>query len=171
MGWYDQITDAHGWERPALKNGYNDGIKTKSGEYMILNGPPESGNGIYVVHSTLQGTIDNTDGTENVEVEFFIGVKDPSENNKPMYPYLGVVHMRSPKIYFVPRGQMVQVVDERLDVVDNKLQQDQPIPGWPAWKLNKASGKPYPTLLAQAHVVSGSAIIKNVMFFGIGGDI
>src|SRR5579864_512565 len=112
--------------------------------------PPYSGCGILHVKTEATLVLENK-GTGIAKVRLVIGVNNSNGQNKPLYPYLGVSHGggdAQTEYMTLPAGEARQFTIWRWDIVDNALQSDQPIPGWPNWIVLAGPGKAAkPTLL------------------------
>lgn len=124
---------------------------TSAGNLPIRIQPTISGIGVLKFVSQCYMTIVNNNGVAG-SFKWGLGVTSVNGPNKPMYPYLGVNHAPGPQlsslqpITILPNISMV-VYQFRMDVVDNALESDQPIPNWPNWTLVPS---PAPNLLYPA---------------------
>ena len=113
--------------------------------------PPYSGCGVLRVETTATLILENK-GTGLARVRMVIGVNNSNGSNKPLYPYLGVSHGggdAASEYFTIAAGQTTPPFTlVRFDIVDNDLESDQPISGWPNWVVLPGAGKTIkPTLL------------------------
>lgn len=104
---------------------------------------PYLGVGVLRLETKCTVTLENR-GTGIAIVRLGIGVNYPNGANKPMYPYLGVSHGlgdATSEYWTLLPAQALPFTLLRWDIVDQKLQSDQPIPNWPKWEVLKGSGK------------------------------
>lgn len=141
---------------PALKN-------LTTGDDMILDGPPLSGSGVMVCRSSFVVVLENK-GSSIVRVRAGIGVASVIPGGKPMYPWLGVMHAASDdkrSYRTLPPGDAREFTGFRVDIVSEDLQSDQPIPGWPSWKVN---GAPKLILCGGCDTPGASVIYRDILF-------
>src|SRR5215469_10940566 len=142
---------------------------TSNGTMPILLQPPPKGTGRLKFHCGFKLLVCNESNSEGSYVPF-IGTFNSSENNKPMYPYLGVAHdAGSLSQATIPGGQSRLVYVHRLDIVDNAFQSDQPIPNWPNWEMNVAANGSmmYPALqITVQNTGKVPLTVKNIHAYG-----
>ena len=114
----------------------------KSGKFIEL-APPYSGNGVLRLLTSATFVLQNK-GLSQAIVRTVIGVDNPNGSNKPVYCYLGVSHGLGDahtEFETLAPGEARSFNIWRWDIVDEALQSDQPIPGWPNWTVQKGAGK------------------------------
>lgn len=114
-----------------------------SDKYIEL-APPYSGCGVLHCKTSCHLIVENK-GATPAKVRFVIGVDQTNGSNKPVYPYLGVSHGPGDAITeyeTLAPGEARSISLVRFDIVDNALQSDQPIAGWPNWTVAKGAGQP-----------------------------
>ena len=152
--------------------------KTKGGVYPsgssdgtkpILIQPTPKGTGRLKFFCGFKFLVCNESGSTGSYIPY-IGTYYSSENNKPLYPYLGVAHdSGSLSAATIPGGHSRLVYVHRLDIVDIAFQSDQPIPGWPNWEMNLHAGGTmmYPALqITVQNTGSVPLRVKNIHAFG-----
>lgn len=150
--WY---TDPAGAYR-TITPGYNGGLwkatmpnEPQSSSFIRIE-PPTSGTGVLRMRTSLKLLVDNRANLAHAVVKVCLGVTGPLNTTKPMYPYLGVQHAHGDvdpdEMAIVPAGGMAWVTDFRLDIVDNALESDQPIAGWPTWAMAKNAAGGFPAV-------------------------
>lgn len=105
--------------------------------------PPYSGSGVLRLETKATLVLENK-GLTVAKVRLVIGVDNPNGSNKPAYPYLGVSHGlgdTETEYETLAVGEARSFNLYRWDIVDNSLQSDQPIVGWPTWSVQKGAGK------------------------------
>lgn len=105
--------------------------------------PPYSGSGVLRLETKATLVLENK-GLTVAKVRLVIGVDNPNGSNKPLYCYLGVSHGLGDAITeyeTLQPGEARSFTLWRWDIVDNALQSDQPIPGWPNWTVSAGAGK------------------------------
>jgi hypothetical protein len=164
---YDSGDSVLGSLQPAGASWIN-GLLRSDGTELSLDPPPLSGSGILSLRSFYTMYLVNTGNTVAL-VRHGIGVSNPVNSNKPMYPYLGVSHGQQDSLSAFESLKPLEirkVCGLRWDTVDEALQSDQPIPGWPNWKLvNGPSGKPPQLVLCAANDTPAVTVMyRNVQF-------
>jgi len=146
--------------------GSSDGVT-----FPILLQPPSSGTGVLKFFTQFRMTVVNNTGTDG---SFWIGLGTHYSGpnvNKPLYPYLGVHHVVLPLTSLtIKAGTAISVETHRLDVVDEALQSDQPIPNWPNWQMDlSADGQlMFPAIMIQfANTGTVSLTVTDIMGLGI----
>lgn len=141
-----------------------DGVKG----YIEL-APPYSGSGVTRVKTSATFIIENQ-GAIVAKVRLGIGVNNPNGSAKPLFPYLGVSHGAGddPSTFTtLGAGQATQITLWRFDIVDNALESDQPIPGWPNWTVQLGQGKtalPSLVICGNNDTPTNKVIYRDVQF-------
>jgi hypothetical protein len=113
-------------------------------------------------------------GTARGSFSTGLGVDRPSQNNRPMYPYLGYAHCADirngdtdPET--IEPGQSRTVTMFRVDTVDLNMDGNPPIPGWPQWEMDiNADTKLYPAVAIEFRVFGSAAVmVGNIFAVGV----
>ena len=146
-GYHSNVTIAGGVSYPVgyrVSDGHTVGGVQASGTsedaYPIRLPPPTSGSGALRVYQECKLSVWNK-STTNGSFFVYLGVDSPSEDDMPMYPYLGIGHDTGAQRGITVRaGETVQIAVPRIDVLDNAFQGGRPIPNWPNWTLIPSPG-------------------------------
>ena len=145
---------------------------TSNGTLPIRIQPPVSGRGTLKFWTTCRVMVTNQSTTATANFSLALGTTSSSGPNKPLYPYLGVAHeINSPRTLVLGPGQVAAVNMNRLDIVDNSFQADQPIPGWPIWTLaidtTAGASLLYPAIVPILSITgTASLMINDVYAYG-----
>ena len=126
----------------SIAPGYHDGLLDSTGTTYAKIQPPVKGVGPLWFRTDYKLYVRNPNFSI-VRVRSCLGVGSVIAGPKPMYPYLGVAHGQEwqdpDQCVSLGPGDQTEMTGFRLDIVDNALQSDQPIPNWPNWSM--ASGQ------------------------------
>ena len=165
--WNWTYSDPVGFSR-VVPPSFNDGLKDPNGNYIKLQ-PPTSGVGRVDFRCDMTVLVFNPN-VSAARIRCGLGVGSVIPGAKPMYPYLGVNHGNiiadSTRFVTVPPQTQVMVSGFREDIVDNALESDQPIAGWPNWSMaNGQLGVP-PFVIVQFigdPALSVTVIVENAL--------
>ena len=120
--------------------------KTRGDEQIKLQ-PPTSGSGSLKFITHMQIWVENP-SRERGSFSFAIGVCDVSPGEMPMWPYIGTGHyleMEHVPSQTVEPGGIVLATMVRMDLMDERFMNSQPIPDWPNWEMRpNPESKLYP---------------------------
>jgi hypothetical protein len=168
--WNQTYSDPVGYNGRIIRPGYNDCLWDASGKpwsYIKLQ-PPVSGTGRLDFRCDFTVIVMNPN-LNPVKVRCALGVGSVILGPKPMYPYLGVNHGQIGDLLryvTVQPHAHVMISGFRKDIVDEALQGDQPIPGWPNWTMANGEGGVPPFVGIQFvgdPVLSVNVIVENAL--------
>src|ERR1700691_2645643 len=123
--------------------------------------PPYSGTGRMQLRTSATVTVENK-GKTVAKVRIGIGVDNPIAGAKPLYPFLGVEHGPQDNITeyeTLAPGEARRINCWRVDIVDNALESDQPIAGWPNLSI---AGKPLLALCGNNDTPANPVYFRDV---------
>lgn len=133
--------------------------------------PPISGVGRLKFNVEGKVVVVNNTGTPG-SCAVALGTFYSSGPNKPLYPYLGVMHdnsITSLHQIAIPPNSAVQITFHRLDIVDQAFQSDEPITTWPSWTMSLAAeGNLMYPMIGPAFYNNGSIplMVTDVFIYG-----
>lgn len=140
MIWYNNS------QGPVDTSGPADMAVPDSGNFIFVYlDVPHHGDGSIMLSSDFCVSVEN-DTQEVLDVWAQIGVSNPSEDDRPMRPYHGVLHSVS-RARILP-GAMAVLHVIRLDVVDATS----------PWTMNRSPNGKYPTLAPQVFAPGGTRL-------------